>query len=320
MSTRPKRSSIVERSRALCATVPRVRRLVPLLALLLLLSAPAAARALSAKTPLVVGDRAFTAPEIEAVARIGARDPKARHVDLSLGAWRVADTEWHRREAAARGIGVAPAALDAAVAADVRVHGGDAERTRYLALIGETVDQRRAEIADGLLAEAIIDDVLRRAGASPAAFGRAFDDIARRQRAATTCLRSVVGDLRGRCGNVVPKDGRCTTMAGEELCPIVDGKRRYWFVGGDVITAFVDPRRLAYADGDTVEHGVARIRRFLTAHGSSALRRCDTDPDDEAYIDCPRRADAIAVTWAIARVHAFAKRRWSVPASDGVIG
>jgi len=297
-----------------------VRRIASLLPLLVALTVPAAARAVDAQTPLVVGDRAFTAAEIEDVARIGAWDPKAAHVDLALGAWRVADTEWHRHQAAARGLAVTPAALEAAVAADVRRRGGDAERTRFLASVGETTAQRQAEIADGLLAETIFDDVLRRAGASPEAFGRAFDAMAQRQRAATTCLRSVVGDLSGRCGNVAPKHGRCTTMAAEELCPIVDGQDRWWFVGGDLIAAFVDPRRLDYVDDGTVEHGVSRIRRFLAAHGSSALRRCVTDPDDEAYIDCPRRADAIAVTWAIARIHAVAKRRWSVPATNGVIG
>jgi hypothetical protein len=277
-----------------------------------------AALAVDPATPLTVGDRAFTVEEIVAEGKIGSGE-RTTDADLrEAGARTLVATEWHAREAAARGLSVDPAVLTAAEAADARGASAD-EHARFLAGMGVTVEQRRKQLADGLLAEAIDDDVLRASGDDPVAFGRAYDALAQRHRAATVCLKAVVGDLEGACGNVAPKTGRCTQMGPERLCPYGSGRDRYWGLPGDLIRDFTDPGRLDHADGDTLMDGIDRVRRYLSAHGSPALRRCDTDPDDVAYVDCRRRSDAIAFAWAIARIHASAKRRWSAPATAGVV-
>jgi hypothetical protein len=109
-------------------------------------------------------------------------------------------------------------------------------------------------------------------------------------------------------------------MGLEEVCSIHDRGRRIWYVSADLIVAFGDPPTLLDAavepDGD---RALARLRSYLHAHFPAVDRRCDVELDDLAYYDCPSRADAVTIAYAIARVHRTAKARWTVPATAGVL-
>jgi hypothetical protein len=60
------------------------------------------------------------------------------------------------------------------------------------------------------------------------------------------------------------------------------------------------------------------LKAYLRSHSPAADRRCFWEEDD-AYLSfiCPSRADAIAVAYALTRVHQEAKKHWTVPATAG---
>jgi hypothetical protein len=278
-------------------------------------TAPAPA---DATTPVVVGDQRFSASDIAAVVK------RRRVVNEREVATEMIRGAWMRREAEARGLVPDPAQLDAVVAEDER------ERTRpdaesyeaALAAGGLSLDERRAQLADGLLEEAVGDALLREAHGDPAAYGRGWRALEARERAVTSCTAATAPEARNWCANRPPLTSFCTLTGPDDVCryPATDGGPVRWSGAPDLILAFLDPpkERDAAVDPDG-DRALARLRRYLRTHEPAAARDCEFDADDLAYFTCSRRAYAVDILYATARIHAAAKAEWTVPATAGAL-
>jgi hypothetical protein len=266
-----------------------------------------------AATPVVVADQRFAAADIAAAAR--RRQASEREVAEAL-----IRAAWMRREAAARHLAPDGAALDAVVAEDRREATADGETYEAaLERVGLTPDERRAQLADGLAAEAVGDALLREAHGDAAAYGRAWRALEVRERAVTTCTAAAAPERRNWCANRPVLRGACTITGLDDVCRY-PGLRQPWGGAPDLIVAFLDPRQAVDAAVDPEgDDALARLGRYLRAHRAAAARHCDFDADDLAYYSCTRRAYAIDVAYAVARIHATAKRHWSVPATAGAL-
>ncbi|HWI74309.1 MAG TPA: hypothetical protein VNT55_20280, partial [Baekduia sp.] len=228
------------------------------------------AGAVDATTPVTVGDRSFSAAELDAAALSAPGNTATQR--RAAAAEHLIAAEWTAREAAARGIAVPDATIDAALAEDRRQAGGRYAET--LASLDVTPEQRRADIALGIRRELVADAVIREAGPGPVAFGRAFDALAARERAVTACLPAYAAERSERCGNLPRPAERCTEMGLVDVCRLSLSDRRPWYVSPDLITAYLDPPHAALAatdpDGD---RALTRTQRYLGARAPGARRR-----------------------------------------------
>lgn len=259
-----------------------------LIILALFLCWPASAFAQTAATPVIVGDRAFTAAEL-------GRFPAG-----------VVHREWIAREAAARGIVVPEPMLAAAMAEAARQ---EAELAGYVD--PRTPDQLRAQLTAGIQQELLTDALMAEAGPDPRAFERRFATVHHRQRAMTRCTKKLAQDIQ--CANQPKPKYACANFGAHEIC----GGRGRWDLVIDVWTALVDP---ALLPTEPNPHPLFdRVLRYVDKHARAA-RRCFYETDDwRLEITCDRRSEAAAFAYAATRVHQKAKQTWTIPATAGAL-
>ena len=219
--------------------------------------------------------------------------------------------EWEARQARAFGVVVPAAAVDAALA----------EALRQAEIIGaeyagdSSPEELRIGVENGIRRELILDAMLRNLPTGPEAFGRAFDSAAARQRAVTRCLAKYADPVLDLCGNRPKHPGGCVTMGLLDICEEIYPQSRAWHFYSDVWTDFYDPA-IAFEEPDP-NPGFKRLLRYIRAH-APAGRRCFWEADDSLFeFVCSTREEAIAVAYAITRVHQKAKQSWTVPATYG---
>jgi hypothetical protein len=269
---------------------------------------PVAASPPDSATPVVVGERRFTSAELRAKLQPAPTKAQSRFsaaTVLILGEWQV-------RQAQALGVVAPVAAVDAAMA----------EQTRQSEIVGpiyfapdHSPEQRRIDLEDGIRSELITDAILRDVPTEPKAFGRAFDAAAAQQRAVTSCLAKYADPTLDLCGNRPKHADSCATMGLVDICGEFFPHSRRWTVASNVWRDFYDPPA-AFQEPDP-KSGFERVLRYIHAHAPAA-RGCFWETDD-AWLEfiCSTRAQAIAVAYAITRVHMKAKQGWSVPATYG---
>ncbi len=256
----------------------------------------------------MVGERHFTAAELRAALQPAPTKAQSRYnaaTTLILG-------EWEARQAQTFGVVVPEAAVDVAMA----------EALRQAEIVGplysapdSSPEEWRIDFEDGIRRELILDAMLRDLPPGPAAFGRAFDTDAARQRAITRCLATYADPVLDLCGNRPKHPGGCATMGLLDICEEIYPQSRAWYFYTDVVTDFYDPPA-AFQEPDP-NPGFKRLLRYIRAH-APAGRRCFWEGDDARLeFICSTREEAIAVAYAITRVHQKAKQSWTVPATFG---
>lgn len=258
-----------------------------LLILAVLLCWPATASAQTAATPVILGDRAFTAAEL-------GRFPAG-----------VVHREWIAREAAARGIVVPEAMLAAAMNEATR------QEAEHEYVEPRTPEELRATLTTGIQQELLTDALTAGAGPDPRAFERVFATLNHRRRAMTRCTKTLAKDIL--CANQPKPKYACATFGAHEIC----GGRGQWELVIDVWTELVDPPQ---ADTEPDPHPLLdRVLRYMRKHAPAA-RRCIYETDDwRLEIICDRRSEAAAFAYAATRVHQKAKQTWTIPATSGAL-
>jgi hypothetical protein len=184
---------------------------------------PSTAFAQDAAAPVRVGERAFTVAELKAAQDRGLYAPGqgAEWVRRGAADWLILN-EWDAREAAQRGIVVPQASIDAVMA----------EARRESSEIGwpdeEALRELPAEVEQGIRRELLIDAITREAGPGPAAFGRAFDALAARERVVTACRAAYFDPRRNLCGNQRRQPGGCAIFGRHDICAFDFRGHRTW--------------------------------------------------------------------------------------------
>jgi hypothetical protein len=264
----------------------------------------AAAPVPTAQAPVVVAGVPVTLDQ--ARARAGSNDDA---LDRTLT--EVVHARWVAREAARRGVHGNPARAAGVLARAQRAAGGAAQWRRFLADRRIAESEARAQIAEQVLREALVDAITGRAHGDARRWGAAMDAFNRRSRAVTVCASTVVE--REVCGNLEPPKERCTWFAlGDSgffplgrLCHVTSE----WFVNLDLIEQLYprrDPTELA-----CVPHGdaaVARVRRYLRRTAPAVAHQVSFDSDcDPQLITARRRSALVTALRAVAHLAAVAR-------------
>jgi len=272
---------------------------------------PSTAFAQDSATPVRVGDRAFTVAELKAAEPDGPYPPAMGAAWLRRGAADVLiEREWDTREAARRNIAVADVDIDAVMS----------EAQRRVAAFDwpEDAVPTREQVASGIRRELLVDAITNEAGPGPRAFGRAFDAFAARRRAVTRCLTRYADPRRDLCGNQRRHRDACAIVGKVDICSSMYGRSRDWELAVDLVEEFYDPPVVVSEPGQRRPYN--RLYAYLDSHSPGASRRCFSEEGDwRVSFICPSRADAIAIAYAVTRIHQHAKRSWTVPANGDVI-